>query len=115
MAQDAPYPPQGNEPAPRDPRRNRAGEYEPVELSETLPPMELWQDKTGLWMYARPAWVGGPAIEPNGVPPGVVDQDNAMRVVNILYPHAFPEAEPQMEDLGVDRPVIDGPRTAYRE
>jgi hypothetical protein len=109
MAQDAPYPPQGNV----NPRRRARDEYQPVELPTELPPMELWQEPVGLWMYARAAWIGGPAIEPNGVPPGIVLREDAMRVVNMLYPHAFPEVELQQVEA-VDRPVVEGEATAYR-
>lgn len=55
--------------------------------------MVLEQDPSGLWMYSRPAWAGGPAIVKNGVSPGITNREDAARIVNILYPGAFPEEE----------------------
>lgn len=63
------------------------------ELPKTMPPMELEQDeRSRMWMYSRPAWIGGPAIAKNGVVPiTITERADAERAVNALYPGSFPD------------------------
>ena len=65
----------------------------PAELSATLPPMVLEQHESGMWMYSRPAWVGGPAIEPNGAGINITDRAQAERVINNIHPGSFPDRD----------------------
>lgn len=65
----------------------------PAELPATQPPMVLEQHESGLWMYSRGAWVGGPAIEKNGCSMSITTEEAAKTYVNGLYPGAFPEDE----------------------
>lgn len=67
----------------------------PPPLPDEMPPMELEQDPSGLWMYHRSAWVGGPEVVKNGVSPGVTVREDAERIVNMLYPGSFPERDAQ--------------------
>jgi hypothetical protein len=74
------------------------------ELPKEPQKMVLEQDPSGLWMYHRDASVGVPAIEKNGVSPGVTTREQAVRVVNQLHPGAFPE------DEGKPKPKEDKPK-----
>ena len=76
---------------PTKPDAKAMASQPPAELAAFQPPMLLEQDPSGLWMYSRPAWVGGPAVEKNGVPPSINTREAAERVVNNIYPGAFPE------------------------
>ena len=82
-----------------------------------MPPMELERDKSGLWMYRRDPWIGGPPVDRNGCPPGIVTQEDAERVINQLYPGSFPDRETADREDAAARmaaamrgePVVDEP------
>ena len=74
-----------------------------VELSPTLPPMELRQHETGMWMYHRPAWLGGPEVIENGAGVNVTDRDEAERIVNLIHPGSFPEEEVKKADKATEK------------
>jgi hypothetical protein len=73
---DAPHTPHAKPPGP---------------LAKVQPPMELEQDPSGLWMYHRPAWLGGPEVIKNGCTPGITTREDAIKQINSIYPGAFPE------------------------
>ena len=87
--------------APHDEKEQRAKDapVQVLELSDTLPPMELKQHESGMWMYHRAAWAGGPEVIWNGAGLNVTDRKTAEHIVNIIHPGSFPEDPEDAQDL----------------